>query len=422
MTRRVVVTGMGSVLPGSYSTKKAFDNVVHGRSMINSISSFDVSDITTKIGGEILWKEDGLDGDQYFDPTSVIEKKELKKLDKFIAYGLYAAHEAIIDSGIMDSSIDKSEIGVLVGSGIGGIANIEANANILTSSGPRKISPFFLPSVLINLLPGQISMKYGFEGQNISVSNACATGTNAIGEGARFIRSGEAKVMIVGGAEASVSRLSFAGFSALRAMSCNNDNPQEASRPWDKDRDGFVMGEGAGILVLEDYESAKSRGAKIYAELMSYGFSSDAYHLTAPHPEGKGAYSAMKMALKQSGLDASKIDYINAHGTSTPLGDEIEISAVRKLFGDHISKISISSTKSVTGHLLGASGAVEAVFSIMSMNKNIVPPTINLHNPSESLAGVDLTPLKAKEKSLNTVMSNSFGFGGCNASVIFSKV
>lgn len=430
--RRVVCTGMGIVLPGSYNVKDAFSHIVNGDSFITKIESFDSSEMATKIAGEIKFvsqenlatnfpKSSAFIYENLFDPTTVIEKKDVKKMDKFIMYCMHAAEQAIVDAGLKNSTANPERIGVMVGSGIGGLVTIEETDGTLRDSGPRRVSPFFIPSVLINLLSGQVSIKYGYKGPNFGIVSACSTSAHSIGEGAKAIICDDADVMIVGGSETAICKLGITGFNALRALSTNfNDRPQEASRPWDKDRDGFVMGEGAGILVLEEYEHAKKRGAHIYCEIAGYGASGDAYHLTAPHPDGDGAFLAMKNAIKKAGINPEEIDYINAHGTSTPLGDEIEVRAVKRVLGDK-KDITMSSTKSATGHLLGAAGAVEAIFSILAINNGILPPTLNLHNPSDD-CDLDFVPKVAKEKKINVAISNSFGFGGCNASVLFKKL
>lgn len=431
MSRRVVVTGMGAVLPGTYDVNSAWNIVKSGKSFITKIDGFDISEYATKIAGEIKFvghsnftnknNNNEFIYNNLFDPESCVEKKDIKKMDKFILYGLKAAQEAVTQANI--ASYENNErVGVMIGSGIGGIEKFFENNKILIENGPKKISPFFIPSVLINILSGYVSMKYGYKGPNFGIVSACATGTHSIGESARIIMADDADIMIVGGAEASVCNVGIAGFNALRALSTKyNDTPDKASRPWDIDRDGFVMGEGAGVLVLEEYEHAKKRGAKILCELVGYGASADAYHFTAPHPDGDGALLAMKNALSKAKIESSKIDYINAHGTSTPLGDEIEIKAIKRLLEDSISNVTVSSTKSSTGHLLGAAGAIEAIFSIMAIQDSIIPPTLNLDNPSEG-CNIDLCPFVAKTKNIDYAMSNSFGFGGCNASLIFKKI
>jgi 3-oxoacyl-[acyl-carrier-protein] synthase II len=356
-----------------------------------------------------------------FDPDKTMSQKEQRRVDEFILYGMAAADEAIADSGWKpETEEDKQRTGVLIGSGIGGLNSIAQTALQLERDGPRKISPFFIPSALINLASGQVSIRYGFKGPNHSVVTACATGAHAIGDASRFIRYGDADVMVAGGTEGSICRIGMAGFAACRALSTGfNDTPEKASRPYDKDRDGFVMGEGAGIVVLEEYEHAKSRGAKIYAEIKGYGLSGDAYHVTAPEETGDGGYRAMKAALADSGMSPADIDYVNAHGTSTPLGDEIELRAVERAFGDAVRGLSMSSTKSAIGHLLGAAGAVEAVFCVLTIRDGIIPPTLNLDAPSVETP-IDLTPHVAKKRSVRAAMSNSFGFGGTNAAMILA--
>ncbi len=417
--RRVVVTGMGIVSPIGRGLEVNWKGLIKGKSVISKITSFDAENLAVKIAGQV---PKGV-GEGLFNPDDIVSPKERRHIDDFILYGLSAGTDAVEDSGWEPKSEeDKERTGVLVGSGIGGISRIATEAVILHEHGPRRISPFFIPASIINLLSGHLSIKYGFKGPNHSVVTACATSTHAIGDAARIIMLGDADVMIAGGAEAPIHPLAISGFSQAKALSTtHNDSPETASRPWDKDRDGFVMGEGAGIVVLEEFEHAKKRGAKIYAEVSGYGMSGDGYHITAPAPDGNGALRAMKAALKWSGLDTSDINYINAHGTSTPLGDIIEIAAVKKLFADDAYKLSVSSTKSITGHLLGAAGGVEAIYSILAMQNNILPPTANLENPDEG-CDIDLVPLSPKEKKLNHVMSNSFGFGGTNASLIFSRV
>lgn len=415
MMKRVVVTGIGLVTPLGATTNDSWNGIKSSKSGIVSIPSelFDSSDLPTKIAGIA----------SSFNPDDYIPSKDQRRMDKFIHFAMGAADQAVRDSGWMpEDEYAKTRTGVMVGSGIGGLTTIEANANILAKDGVRRISPFFIPSCLINLASGNISIRFGFKGPNDAVVTACSTGAHAIGDAARIIRAGDADVMIAGGAESSVCRLGIAGFNACKALSTSyNDKPSEASRPWDKARDGFVMGEGAGVVVLEEYEHAKKRGAKIYCELVGYGMSGDAYHVTAPSEDGDGGYRAMQMALQKAQLNLDQVDYINAHGTSTPLGDEIELRAVKRLFGEHAYKLSMSSTKSAIGHLLGAAGSVEAIFSILAMNENIAPPTLNLENPSEG-CDIDLVANVAKERKIDIALSNSFGFGGTNASLIFKKV
>lgn len=412
--RRVVVTGIGLITPLGATTDSTWNNLIDGKSGIKQITAemFDTSDLPTKIAGIV----------PDFDLEKYIPSKDQRKMDKFIHYAIVAADQAVEDSGWKVTDQESAfRTGVMIGSGIGGLSVIEENANILKEKGPRRISPFFIPASLINLASGQVSIKHGFKGPNHSVVTACSTGAHALGDAARIISSGDADVMIAGGAEGAVCRLGIAGFNACRALStAYNDNPEKASRPWDKDRDGFVMGEGAGVVVLEEYEHAKKRGAKIYAELVGYGLSGDAYHITAPAEDGDGGYRAMKMALAKAGVKPEQVDYINAHGTSTPLGDMIELTAVKNLFGDHTKNLSMSSTKSAIGHLLGAAGSVEAIFAVLAIQNSILPPTLNLENPSEG-CDIDLVPLKAKKKDINYALSNSFGFGGTNASLLFKK-
>ena len=418
--RRVVVTGLGLVTPLAASVNASWTRLINSESGIGRIETFDAEDLPAKIAGNVpdVDQEDG------FDPNRCLEVKEQRKVDRFILFAIDAADQAIKDSNwVAKSDEDSYRSGVLIGSGIGGLSTIEKAALLLKEKGPRRLSPFFIPSCLINLASGQVSIKNNFKGPNLSVVSACSTGAHAIGDATRLIKANEADIMVAGGSEAAITRLGIAGFAAARALSTSyNDNPTTASRPWDEGRDGFVMGEGAGCVVLEDYEHAKSRGAKIYAEILGYGLSADAYHITAPAEDGDGGFRAMQAAMVNGGIEVSEINYINAHGTSTPLGDEIELGAVKRLFRDDISNISISSTKSSVGHMLGAAGAVEAIFSILSVYNNIVPPTLNLNSPCESASGIDLVPLKAKEMIVNMALSNSFGFGGTNASLIVGKV
>ena len=419
--RRVVITGIGLITPLGANAEASWAKLLRGDSGIKPIESFDVDDLPAKIAGTIN-ELDSVEG--AFRPDEWLEPKEQRKIDRFILLGLVAASQAVTDSGwLPENDEDRIKTGVIIGSGIGGLQQIYDNSIKLKEAGPRRISPFFIPAALINLVSGHVSIKYGFKGPNHSVVTACSTGAHAIGDAARLIMLGDAEVMVAGGAEAAVNRLGVAGFAAARALSTNfNDNPAGASRPWDKDRDGFVMGEGAGVVVVEELEHAKRRGAKIYGELVGYGLSGDAHHITAPAEDGDGAYRAMKNALQRSKLICGEIDYINAHGTSTPLGDMIELNAVRRLFGPEIGQVSMSSTKSSIGHLLGAAGSVEAIFSILAMRDNIIPPTLNLDNPSEGCEKVNLVPHVAQEKKTNAVLSNSFGFGGTNASLVFKKI
>ena len=418
--RRVVVTGLGMVTPLGVGYKANWERLIKGESGLRAIEHFDVSDLPAKIAGQVPKGE----GDPYrFDPDTVVSPKDRRRMDDFIVYALAAAKEAVEDSGWRPSDEESRErTGVMIGSGIGGLPSIAAGSLTIEQHGPRRLSPFFIPGSLINLAAGHVSIRYGFKGPNHAVVTACATGAHALGDAARLIIFDDADVMVAGGTEAAICRLGLAGFSSARALSTGyNDRPTAASRPWDKGRDGFVMGEGSGIVVLEEYEHAKARGAKIYAELIGYGMSGDAYHITAPAEDGNGGYRAMAAAIKRAGISLEDVDYINAHGTSTPLGDEIELNAVKRLFGDHAYKLSMSSTKSSIGHLLGAAGSVEAIYSILAMNTGIVPPTLNLEDPSDN-CDIDLVPLVAKERPVKVVLSNSFGFGGTNASLIFRGV
>jgi 3-oxoacyl-[acyl-carrier-protein] synthase II len=417
--RRVVITGLGMVSPLAASVEGTWKRVLAGESGAGPITKFDASDLSTRIAFEVKHGDgtnDTLNRDDWVDG------KEQRRFDDFIQFALIATKQALADSGYTPKTPDEQyRSGVLVGSGIGGLPSISETSVLLHEKGPRRISPFFIPGSLINLASGLISINTGFKGPNHAVVTACSTGAHAIGDAARIIIMDDADVMIAGGAEATICRLGIAGFIACKALSSNfNDDPTKGSRPYDKDRDGFVMGEGAGIVVLESLEHAQARGAHIYAELIGYGMSGDAYHVTAPAEDGDGAYRCMKAALRRAKIDASDIDYINAHGTSTPLGDEIELRAVERLLGDHASKLSMSSTKSSIGHLLGAAGAVEAIFSALAIRDNICPPTLNLDNPSVETK-IDLVPKVAKKKRINTVLSNSFGFGGTNASLIMRR-
>ena len=420
--RRVVVTGMGLTTPLGNGVDVNWKRLTSGVVGINKIENFDVSDLPCKIAGQVPNinndPEGGLDIDNWIEP------REYKRIDRFISYGIISAVQAVEHSGWKPKSEnEKNRTGVILGSGIGGLETIANTTRLLDTKGPRKISPFFIPSALINLLSGQVSIRYGFKGPNHSVVTACSTGAHAIGDASRIIRYGDADVMIAGGAEAACCRIGMAGFAAARALSTNfNDQPSSSSRPWDQERDGFVMGEGAGVLVLEEREHAIARGANIYAEIKGYGMSGDAHHITAPAENGDGGFRAMRSALSDANINNSEIDYINAHGTSTPLGDMIELKAIGRLLGDNVSKVSISSTKSATGHLLGAAGAIEAIFSILSIVNQIAPPTNNLINPDEQSVGFDLVPINAKERTIRNVLSNSFGFGGTNASLLLGSV
>ncbi len=417
--RRVVVTGLGMVSPLGCGVEITWQRLIAGQSGASRIEKFDVSDLPAKIACQIP-RGDGTGGT--YNPDQWMEPKEQRKVDEFITYALCAARQALAHAGWKPESYeDQIATGVMIGSGIGGVEGIAETALILHEKGPRRVSPFFIPGRLINLASGYVSIAFGLKGPNHAVVTACSTGAHAIGDASRLIGLGDADVMVAGGTESPVNRLSLAGFASSRALSTHfNDTPERASRPYDRDRDGFVMGEGAGIVVLEELEHAKARGATIYAEVIGYGMSGDAYHITAPSPEGDGAYRSMQAALKRAKISPSELDYINAHGTSTPLGDEIELGAVHRLVGNAAGRISMSSTKSSIGHLLGAAGAVEAIFCILAMRDRIVPPTINLDNPSVETP-IDLVAHKARERDVDVVLSNSFGFGGTNASLVFRR-
>lgn len=409
--RRVVVTGLGAITPLANNVKQTWQGLVEGQSGIRTITHFDASAMATQFAGTV----------EGFDPSELISPKDAKKMDTFIQYGLVAAAEAIEQSGLKEADTDPSRIGVAMGSGIGGLSTIEHNHNQLLNSGPRRVSPFYIPACIINMISGHLAMQYGFTGPNIAMTTACTTGTHNIGYAARTIAYGDADVMVAGGAEHACTPTGIAGFAAARAMSTRNDDPQAASRPWDKDRDGFVLGDGAGAMVLEEYEYAKARGANILAEVTGFGMSDDAFHMTSPPEDGRGAQAAMVNALNDAKLNADQIGYINAHGTSTPAGDIAESRAVEAVCGEHAKSVLVSSTKSMTGHLLGAAGAIEAIFSILSLTENVVPPTINLENPSEG-CDLDYVAGEARQVQLNHVLSNSFGFGGTNGTLIFSRV
>jgi 3-oxoacyl-[acyl-carrier-protein] synthase II len=419
--RRVVITGLGLVTPLGTGVEYVWQQLTEGKSGIRAIQNFDVSDLASKIGGQPPLGDRSSGG---FNADDWMAPKEQRKVDRFIVYGMAAAQQAVEDSGWKPSDEESLErTGVMIGSGIGGLETICEGAVTVHERGPRRLSPFFIPAALINLVSGQVSIKYGFRGPNHAPVTACSTGAHAIGDAARLIMLGDADVMVAGGAEAAVGRIGIAGFCASRALSTGyNDTPEEASRPWDKGRDGFVMGEGAGVVILEELEHAKARGAKIYAEVIGYGLSGDAHHITAPPEDGSGGFRAMRGALARSGKSPEDIDYINAHGTSTPLGDVIEVGAVKRLFGEAVKSVSMSSTKSAIGHLLGAAGAVEAIFCTLAIRDGVVPPTLNLQDPAPEADGVDLVPHQARERKVRVALSNSFGFGGTNASLVLAEL
>ena len=408
--RRVVITGLGTVCPNGNNVTSSWNSVINGESGAELIQRFDTSEFATKFGATV----------KDFDKNENIDPKDSRRLDPFIQFGLAATAEAIKDSGINFEEHDLDRIGVSIGSGIGGLETIEKNSLVLKEKGPKRISPFFVPGSIINMASGTVAIKYGLNGPNLSMVSACSSAGHSIGYSARSIAYGEADIMVTGGAEAAMCPLGIAGFNAAKALSTRNESPKEASRPWDKDRDGFVLGEGSGVLILEELEFAKKRNAKIYAEIIGFGMSDDAYHMTAPAEDGKGAKLAMKNSLIDAEIDYEKIDHINAHGTSTPLGDVVESKAIRELFSDHADKILVSSTKSMTGHLLGAAGAIESIFSILSIRDNIIPPTINLDNPDND-ANLNLVAKESVNQEINYVMNNTFGFGGTNVSLIFKK-
>lgn len=416
--KRVAVTGIGLVTPLAVGTEPNWGRLLAGESGLRPMTGFDTEDLPCRVAGQVPGPEasDGLDID------ALMPTRERRRLDQFIIYAIAAADEAIRDSGWApdeEATEARNRTGVMIGSGIGGLQSIYDASVVLEQKGPRRITPFFIPSSLINLASGQVSIRHGFRGPNHSVVTACATGMHAIGDAARIVRAGMADVMVAGGAEASVCRLGIAGFAAMRALSTNfNDSPQRASRPWDEDRDGFVMGEGAGIVVLEEFDHAQARGARIYGEIKGYGMSGDAHHISAPAPDGDGGYRSMQAALEDADMTPADIDYLNAHGTSTPLGDEIELGAIRRLFGNHAAAMSISSTKSSIGHLLGAAGAVETIYALLAVVHDAVPPTLNLDRPCAGSEGLDLVPHAAKHRTVRAALSNSFGFGGTNASLI----
>ncbi|CAD1788992.1 beta-ketoacyl-ACP synthase II [Xanthomonas euroxanthea] len=411
MSRRVVVTGMGMVSPLGNDLATSWDGIIHGRSGIGPITQIDASQFTTKIAGEI----------KNFDPTLFVSAKDVKKMDSFIHYGVGASFMALDDSGLEIDESNAERIGAILGSGIGGLLGIEEQTIKFHEGGARKISPFYVPSTIINMLPGQVSLIKGLKGPTFSAVSACATSNHSIGTAMRMIQHGDADVMLAGGAERGSSPSSVGGFCAMKAMSTRNDDPTGASRPWDKQRDGFVLGDGAGVLVLEEYEHAKARGARIYAELVGFGASSDAFHMTAPSEDGEGAARSMAAAMRDAKLNPEQIGYLNAHGTSTPLGDLAETLAMKRALGDHAYKTMVSSTKSMTGHLLGAAGGVEAIFSVMALHTGIIPPTINLEEPSEG-CDLDYVPNVAREVQVDAVMSNGFGFGGTNGTLVFKRI
>jgi 3-oxoacyl-[acyl-carrier-protein] synthase II len=411
--RRVVVTGIGLVTPLGLNVQENWSQITEGRSGISEISFFDAKDYVSRIAGEV----------KNFNPDNVIEKKEQKKMDRFIQFSLESTRQAIEDSGLdfSNNEILKARSGALIGVGIGGLPDIERQAHILRDRGPSRISPFFIPAVITNMASGHITIKYGLRGPNFSVTSACASGAHSVGEAAQYIRDGFCDVMVAGGCESAITPLAIAGFGSMKALSTRNSDPERASRPFDKDRDGFVLSEGSGTLILEDYEHASRRGATIYGELTGYGFSSDAYHMTNPAPGGNGAALSMRIALKDAELNPEDIAYVNAHGTSTPAGDGVETSALKAVFTNHSSKLWVSSTKSMTGHTLGAAGAIESIYCLLALKYQVAPPTINLDNPSDD-CDLDYVPLVARDGKFNHVLNNSFGFGGTNASLIFSKL
>jgi 3-oxoacyl-[acyl-carrier-protein] synthase II len=406
-----VVTGLGIISPVGLSIAEAWDNITAGRSGVRPITSFDVSEFSVRFGGTI----------EGFDVSDYVPKKDARKMDIFLHYGVVAAIQAIRDAGLVVTEKNAERIGVSIGSGIGGLLGIEKNYDAYKKGGPRKISPFFAPASIINMISGNLSIMYGLKGPNIAMVTACTTGTHSIGEAARIIAYGDADVMLAGGAEMASTPTGLGGFAAARALSTRNDDPQTASRPWDKDRDGFVLGDGAGVMVLEEYESAKARGANIYAEIAGYGMSGDAYHMTLPSENGEGAARCMRNALRDGGLNPDRVDYVNAHGTSTPAGDAAEVLAIKTALGDHAYQAAVSSTKSMTGHLLGAAGGVEAIFTVLAIRDQIAPPTINQFTPDPD-CDLDFVPNEARSMKIDVAMSNSFGFGGTNGSIVFTKL
>jgi 3-oxoacyl-[acyl-carrier-protein] synthase II len=409
--RRVVVTGLGLVAPVGLDVKSAWDNILAGKSGIKPITHFDIAPFSTRFGGPIYG----------FDPSPYVSEKEAKKMDKFIHYGLAAGCQAVADSGLEITESNCRRIGVAIGSGIGGITGIENNYEVYREKGPRRISPFFVPANIVNMVAGNLSIKFGLKGPNYSIVSACATGTHNIGEAAIMIRHGYVDVMLAGGAEMATSPVGLGGFAAARALSTRNDDPEAASRPFDKERDGFVLSDGAGVVVLEEYEHAKARGATIYAELVGVGMNSDAYHMTAPSEDGTGAAECMHLALNDAGLNSEQVQYINAHGTSTPAGDVAETRAVKRAFGDYAYKLAVSSTKSMTGHMLGAAGGAEAIFTILAIRDQVAPPTINYHTPDPD-CDLDCVPNTARQMPIDIAISNSFGFGGTNGTLVFRRL
>jgi 3-oxoacyl-[acyl-carrier-protein] synthase II len=409
--RRVVITGMGMVSPVGLSVKESWENILAGKSGIAPITHFDTTGFSTTFGGSV----------KNFDATAYLSAKDAKKMDPFIHYGIAASMEAIKDSGLEVTEENAERIGVAVGSGIGGLPGIEKGHEAYSNGGPRKISPFFVPSNIINMISGHVSIMYGLKGPNIALVTACATGTHSIGDAARLIEYGDADVMVAGGAEMATSPCGLGGFASARALSTRNDDPQTASRPWDRDRDGFVLSDGAGVVVLEEYEHAKARGAKMYAEVVGYGMSGDAYHMTLPAPGGEGAMRCMKNAMRNAGINPEQINYINAHGTSTPAGDKAETEAAKGTFGDHAYKLAMSSTKSMTGHLLGAAGGIEAIFTALAVAQQVAPPTINIFNPDPE-CDLDYVPTTARQMEIRYALSNSFGFGGTNGTLVLARI
>ena len=409
--RRVVITGLGIISPVGNTVETAWENILAGKSGIGPITHFDTADFSVRFGGEI----------RDFDVSQYMPPKEAKKMDPFIHYGFAAATQAIEDAGLTDSEADAERIGVSIGSGIGGIGTIEQTFDTFKAKGPRRISPFFVPSAIINMISGNLSIRYGFKGPNIALVTACATATHSIGDAARMIAYGDADVMVTGGAEMATTPTGLGGFAAARALSTRNDDPQAASRPWDQDRDGFVLSDGAGVVVLEEYERAKKRGANIYAELVGFGMSGDAYHMTLPAEGGEGGKRCMLNALRDAGVELTDVAYVNAHGTSTPAGDKGETDGIKNAFGDHATKLAVSSTKSMTGHLLGAAGGIEAIFTTLAVRDQVAPPTINLENPGEG-CDLDYVPNTAREMKIDVAISNSFGFGGTNGTLVLKKV